>query len=320
MKDDIMNTDNQETKQSDVTTGTQHTQVVTEHSEQIRGTTEKGVETPSSQLNKYGYHPYAQMLPRMSTDKKLSLQMDLQKNGLKQPIIIHEETLLIIDGINRYEALREIGKDLSSKDIKWVNGDDEDMRSIVRTHNLLRRDLNPYGRAKLAAENATLKPGQNQKTKPSQLDMTQQEACDFFGTNLTALKKASSILNDGIKEVQEAVEGGDLTLHMGSIISNMPTNKQVKALTSFTNKSDNKNKRNKASQQEKQTNKSKSDESVDVNLHNALTRLDSLDKDKALDIIVQGISTYLHDDCKSYWKLVDLLENNLGQPDYEPCQ
>ena len=55
----------------------------------------------------YELHPLCTLFPRMSGAEFDALKADIRANGLRQPIVLHDE--MILDGGNRYAACVEVG-------------------------------------------------------------------------------------------------------------------------------------------------------------------------------------------------------------------
>lgn len=127
-----------------------------------------------SQMRGLKFHPLADLFPLLDLVEVTELGRDIRKNGLKEPIVLHEGKIL--DGRNRYLACLQSGlgenKDwhpfvyLAAGGSVYAAMFDEDGKaprpqeaateeeavSYVLTKNILRRHLKPDQRAAIAAK------------------------------------------------------------------------------------------------------------------------------------------------------------------------
>lgn len=89
-------------------------------------------------------HPLCTLFPRMSEGDFDSLCSDIEQNGLRQPIVLHEG--MILDGGNRYRACMETGSAPA-----FIEFDGENLVSYVLSANLHRRHLSPGQQAAIVA-------------------------------------------------------------------------------------------------------------------------------------------------------------------------
>ncbi|MBU1172998.1 MAG: ParB N-terminal domain-containing protein [Proteobacteria bacterium] len=91
-------------------------------------------------------NPLANMLPMIQGEEWESFKADIAKNGIKQPVMVHEGA--IIDGRNRWKACQELNLDCPITE--W-DGHGSILDYIISC-NLERRHLTPSQRAAFAAE------------------------------------------------------------------------------------------------------------------------------------------------------------------------
>lgn len=93
---------------------------------------------------KYELHPLCTLFPRLSGNEFQNLVNDIKQNGLREPIIIHDE--MILDGGNRYRACIEAGID--PEFMKFGGGN---LVAYVLSANLHRRHMTPGQQAAIVA-------------------------------------------------------------------------------------------------------------------------------------------------------------------------
>ncbi|RQS63853.1 ParB N-terminal domain-containing protein [Burkholderia sp. Bp8984] len=89
-------------------------------------------------------HPLCTLFPRIDGVEFEALKVDIQANGLREPIVIHDG--MILDGGNRYRACLEAGVDPMT-----VQFDGCDPLAFVLSRNLHRRHLTPGQQAAIVA-------------------------------------------------------------------------------------------------------------------------------------------------------------------------
>jgi ParB-like chromosome segregation protein Spo0J len=110
-------------------------------------------------------HPYADLFPMMSATELEALATDIVANGLLQPVILYQGTVL--DGRNRLSACGRAGVEPQFTEF---DGDDAAALALVISLNVQRRDLTGAQRAVVAARAWGLdgygKGGRPEKGKP----------------------------------------------------------------------------------------------------------------------------------------------------------
>ncbi len=95
-------------------------------------------------MNEYQLHPLCTLFPRMTGQEFQSLVDDIKANGLRDPIIIHDD--MILDGGNRYQACLAAGVEPT---LMKFGG--ENIVSYVLSVNLHRRHLSAGQQAAIVA-------------------------------------------------------------------------------------------------------------------------------------------------------------------------
>jgi ParB-like nuclease domain len=136
---------------------------------------------------KYALHPACAMWPQMSEPELEALAADIRMNGLRQPIVLHESTIL--DGRNRALACERAGVELITE---IYNGTDH--LGFVVSANLHRRHLSTMKRAEIAAKMANMKMGANQYVKGGSAKLQTQisvtEAAKLMGVSPRSVQTA----------------------------------------------------------------------------------------------------------------------------------
>ena len=154
-------------------------------------------------------HLLAKLFPPMQPYEYKGLKADIERNGLRNPIVVFEERIL--DGWNRYRACREIG--ILPVFIEY-EGDDP--AGFVVSMNLNRRHLNPSQRAMIAARLADSNPG-GDRTKPQNCGLNHARAAAQFGVSPRLVDMASALLNAAAteegRELAKQVLKGEMKLN-----------------------------------------------------------------------------------------------------------
>lgn len=149
-------------------------------------------------------HPLADLFPPMTPEEMASLVEDIKANGLAQPIITHEESIL--DGRHRYQACLQAG--VQPRFTEFRGGD---ALAFVISANLNRRHLSVAQRAMVAAKIANM-PAHRPEDKCANLRTSQPEAAEAMGVSRRSVQTAVQILGESSKLAKE-VEAGTITLN-----------------------------------------------------------------------------------------------------------
>ena len=95
------------------------------------------------------FHPVADLFPLLTGEAFQQLAADIQKNGLREPILLDPEGR-IIDGRNRYRACNQAG--VEPRFVQWKG--QGTLPDVALSLNLHRRHLNESQRAMVAARTA----------------------------------------------------------------------------------------------------------------------------------------------------------------------
>jgi hypothetical protein len=154
-------------------------------------------------------HPLAKLFPPMGPSEYKGLKADIERNGLRNRIVVLGGRIL--DGWSRYRACREIGIPPD-----FVEYEGHDPFGYVVSMNLNRRHLNLSQRAMIAARLADLKPG-GDRTKPQNYGLSHARATAEFGVSKRLVDMASALLNAVAtgqgRELAEQVLKGEMSLN-----------------------------------------------------------------------------------------------------------
>ena len=150
------------------------------------------------------FHPLAEIFPLMEGAEFDGLVADIKANGLREPIVLHEEKIL--DGRNRYRACK--AAEIEPTYEQWENGSDP--RAFVISKNLHRRHLNESQRAMIAARLANLKHGDvaSQGSRDTRISISQ--AAELLNISKATVAEARTVLEHATPDEIQAVEAGEV--------------------------------------------------------------------------------------------------------------
>lgn len=187
-------------------------------------------------MKEYDFHPIADIFPLIPESDISGLALDLQENGLLNPIILYEGKIL--DGRNRYLACKGAG--IEPRFTEYA-GDDAVGYSV--SLNLHRRHLSEAQRANVAARIANMTRADSSalgnqaqghpRTNLSLGDepkISNQEAADKLGVGVASVKKAKKVQQEAEPEVVAAIDAGKLSINAASKVSKMEPETQRKVV------------------------------------------------------------------------------------------
>jgi hypothetical protein len=154
----------------------------------------------------------AGLFPRMDQEEFEILGKDIEKNGLKDPVILLDQNGLVIDGWHRVRAIYEFSKTgrrsythehykLQARKIP----DDADPKLTVLSKNLHRRHLTADQRAKILENCGIKSPGQGART-----DRTSEHVPKLTGGDKKTLQNRKFLQNIH-PHLHESVERGEMS-------------------------------------------------------------------------------------------------------------
>lgn len=195
------------------------------------------------------FHPLAELFPLVEGQEFSALVEDVRKNGVRDPIVVHEGAVL--DGRNRYRALMEIaatgelrgdgwgayaGEPITQEDLLPGGGSgwferyspslSGDPVAYVASKNLMRRHLTISQRAMLAADLGKLGWG-GDRSKPSNDGLTVDRRAEIAQVGTASVERADVVKEHGIPELQDAVRKGDIAVAPAAEIARRPQEEQA---------------------------------------------------------------------------------------------
>jgi ParB family chromosome partitioning protein len=186
------------------------------------------------------FHEFADLFPWIEGAAFEELKADIAKNGVLEPIVFIGDTIL--DGRNRYMAARDLGMEYPRIEYHGSNP-----LAFVIAKNLARRHLSESQRAMVAAKLAKMPQGARTDIQPSAnlpevvAPVSQPEAAALLNVSERSLRNAKTVQRDGIPELVDAVETGEIAVSAAAEIARLPKEEQAEAVeqktvnrTSFT--------------------------------------------------------------------------------------
>ena len=184
-----------------------------------------GGEQPTEGI--YEQHSLSAAFPAMSEEELQNLKDSIDVIGVQNPIVIYEGK--IIDGWHRYKVATELGMPCPAVHL----AEDIDPQDFVLANNKARRHLN-RGQIAMAYNTKVYQwypQGKTSKPLLSKVLKSAEELAKLSGTSKSSIEQAKSVLKNGAKPVQEAVQNGRISLRRGAKISRLDLESQFKALT-----------------------------------------------------------------------------------------
>ena len=155
-------------------------------------------------------HPLADLIPAMSDEQFARLKASIAKNGLREPIVVHEGK--VVDGRHRYRACQELGQTPTIQD--WDGRGS--LVAYVADRNLERRHLTESQRALVGArlqdefareakENMR-RGGQGLADLPTL--HVRERAAEVVGVSPRLVGSAARVVQAGTPELVAAVQSG----------------------------------------------------------------------------------------------------------------
>lgn len=167
------------------------------------------------------FHEIANIFPLLKDDELADLAQDIKANGLLQPIVTYQGKIL--DGRNRYNACLMVGV---YPEFDELNEDITAPLDYVIALNLKRRHLDESQRGMIAAKIETYKQGRPGKDANLHDKISREQAAEMLNVSPRTVASAAKVLDDGIPELIEAVEGGDISVSAAAEIAKLPQEEQ----------------------------------------------------------------------------------------------
>lgn len=166
-------------------------------------------------------HPAADAFPMMNAEQFAGLKADIEERGQQEAIVYWQGQL--IDGRNRLKACRELKIEPTEAELD----DDQDPVAYIVSANLHRRHLTTSQRSTVAAKLSTMKRGdaKTQRNGDGQNCLSQEEVSKLLQVSAMSVKNAKHVLENGSKELFQAVENGEVNLNQATNLIKAVPNK-----------------------------------------------------------------------------------------------
>ena len=151
-------------------------------------------------MTPYEAHELASVFPPMSEPEFAAFKEDIREQGQQESIILYEGKIL--DGLHRYRACRELGREPR---VVRFEGNPRAAAQLVLGRNFHRRHLTASQRALIAAEMCKLRPRGNAGMSPY---LTAAQASTLMGVGQDLVKDAKHLLRSGDPELLRSVRDG----------------------------------------------------------------------------------------------------------------
>ena len=147
------------------------------------------------------FHPLANIFPLMTEAEFKALKEDINKNGLREAITLHDGQIL--EGRNRHNACKDIYKKPNFQELpKGV-----DPLDYVVSANIHRRHLLTSQRAVIGARMVSLQPGQRANGVAPSIE----GAAKLLNIGHASIERALKVLASGNADLITKVEQGKMT-------------------------------------------------------------------------------------------------------------
>lgn len=163
-------------------------------------------------------HPLADIFPWIEGEAFNELVADVRRNGVLEPIILHDG--MILDGRNRYMAAREAGIEFATTS---YGGDDP--LGFVIAMNLKRRHLTESQRGMVAARLAKLP--NHRPEKGANLHPSAEQAGAMLNVSERTVKAAKAVEREGSPELIAAVDSGTVSVSAAADVARLPQSEQT---------------------------------------------------------------------------------------------
>lgn len=182
----------------------------------------------------YSLHEYCSLFPIASEADANMLIDDIRRHGLLDAITLYQDRIL--DGRNRYTACRILNIEPR---FTQFEGDDEAALEYVISKNLARRHLNESQRAMVGAKLSNMTVGGKEANSANLQNcppVSQSAAAHRVSVSTRSVGSARRVIDDGIPELSDAVEHGDIPVSVAAEAAELPHEIQQKIIQSENKK------------------------------------------------------------------------------------
>ena len=155
-------------------------------------------------MTHYAPHELALVFPPMTESEFAAFKEDIREHGQHEPITLYEGKIL--DGLHRYRACQELGREPS---VVRFAGNPRAAAQLVLGRNFHRRHLTTSQRAIVAAEMCKLRPRGNTGNSPY---LPAAPASTLMGVSEDLVRDAKRLLRHGDEDLLQAVREGVQTV------------------------------------------------------------------------------------------------------------
>jgi len=170
-------------------------------------------------------HPAAEIFPEMTKADFDALVADIKQNGLIDPIVTYQGTIL--DGRHRYRACLQIGMEPITTE--WNGTGTPEAYAISK--NLLRRHLSDSQRGMTAARLSTFSHGGKRQDANLHLDVSRERAAELLKVSPRTVATAAAVVAKGAPELIAAVDRGDIAVSTAARLVTLPKARQAEIAT-----------------------------------------------------------------------------------------
>lgn len=158
-------------------------------------------------------HPLSAAFPGMTDEEFEQLTADIDANGQREPIIVHEG--MVLDGWHRYRACAALGIDPK----RFTFATDGDPVSFVLSQNLHRRHLSASQRAAAVVACSEWAPAGRPNPEPGSGFMRESDMAKVAGTSDRTIRQAKVAHKAGLTDM---VKEGALTAKEAAEVARGP--------------------------------------------------------------------------------------------------
>jgi len=169
------------------------------------------------------FHRYSEIFPLIEGQAFDDLVLDIKMNGQKEKIWLYEGKIL--DGRNRYLACQRAKV---KPQTKTYHG--KEPLKFVLSLNMHRRHLNESQRAMVAARLTQIEAEDRKAGAPIGAGaLSQSDAATTMNVGRRSVQRAAQVQEKGSKQLQDAVDAGELSVSKAAAVLDRPKGQQLAA-------------------------------------------------------------------------------------------
>jgi len=176
------------------------------------------------------------LVPALHHDERALLEQSLTNEGCRDPLVVWQETGILLDGHNRLAICTELGITFATTSLSFESRS-EALLWVIE-NQLGRRNLTDIDRIALAAQREPLLKKRAEANRCVRTDLVQNSAggsqgvrtrdvaASAAGVSHDTYTKGKLVLLQGTPELVQAVRDGDASIHAAAEIALLPTEEQ----------------------------------------------------------------------------------------------